>query len=69
MISTRFVPVVLLLLVLASVPTTMHSYLGATANDGRHTEVIASTLLASPAQPVDRRDDWVRRVYGSDDWD
>ena len=68
MISTRFVSVVLFLLVLTAVPTTMHSYLGATSNDGFRTSVIAPTLLESPSQPVERRDDWVRRVYGSDDW-
>ena len=68
MISTRFVSIILGLVVLAAIPTTVHSYFGAIREDGRRVAAIDPTLLGMSSTPVQRDDRWARRVYGSHDW-
>lgn len=68
MLHSRYVPVLCALLMLAAIPTTIHSYLGTAIDDGLRASATSDTLLDMTSDPVDRRDRWVRNVYGSDDW-
>jgi hypothetical protein len=53
---------------LALVPTVIHTYLGATSNDGRVTSAISRSLLDLPSEPTSRRTTWVKEIFDSDDW-
>lgn len=60
-------PIVGLLLV-AFVPTYVHSYRGATIDDGRRTAAIDLRLDGSEAQATDRKAEWVQRRFDATDW-
>jgi hypothetical protein len=68
MISTRFAPIVIVLLGLALVPTVLHSYLGVKTQDGLTTKQIETTLAGIPFAPTQRRATWGKSVFDSDDW-
>ncbi len=68
MISNRYAFPAALLLCVALVPTVIHSYLGATLDDGRHTSAIAASLAGLGFRPTNRHDKWGKDVYDSDDW-
>lgn len=68
MISSRYALPVLLVLVVALIPTVIHSYLGATLDDGRTTAAIEPVLAGFTSAPAGRNPEWGREVFGSDDW-
>lgn len=68
MISTRYAIPVITLLILALIPTLLHSYIGATYNDGKSVHNIAKTLTNFASSPSQRNKTWGKDVYGSDDW-
>lgn len=68
MIATRYLPAVCLLVMLALVPTIIHSYSGDVTVDGRDTTRIASTLAEYSGTPTTRADTWGKRRFDSDDW-
>lgn len=68
MISSRYAGVVALLLMLALVPTAIHSYWGVTATDGLTTRAIESALAGAPSTPTARKPAWVLNNLDSVDW-
>ncbi len=69
MISSRYVIPVILIVVLALVPTVIHSYIHARVDDGRATASIPTTLAGMSSRPFTRHNAaWVRDLYASDDW-
>ena len=68
MISARYTVLVCALLAVALVPTIIHSYVGARADDGRVTQAVGSTLAGLVSKPTDRRAQWVEETYDSVDW-
>jgi hypothetical protein len=68
MISSRFVPAVLLLVTLALVPTVIHSYIGDVAVDGRTTRSIPAELAGYVSTPSARNEGWGRQRFDSHDW-
>ena len=67
MFSTRFAAPVLALLVLAAVPTVIHSYVGSAVTDGRSARDLPMTLGTEHGAPTTRRANWGDRV-SSTDW-
>lgn len=68
MISTRYVPVICVLLAVALVPTVIHTYAADPWTDGRATSAIPSTLNGFTGLASDRHPGWGQRRFGSDDW-
>lgn len=68
MISTRYAGWVLVLLVLALVPTVIHSYAAVTVNDGKSAARIPATLAGYSSLPGPRNADWGRRRFDTNDW-
>ncbi len=68
MISSRYGPAVALLLCLALVPTVIHSYYGFLHQDGLTTKAIATDLVGFFSSPTDRKPQWVREMFGAEDW-
>jgi len=68
MISSRFGVAVSILLALAIVPTVIHGYVGARADDGLVTGTIDTTLGGLTSEPTRRRAAWVTEIFDSDDW-
>jgi hypothetical protein len=68
MISARYATLVAVLVALALVPTTIHSYVGARATDALTTHAIPAVLAGANSQPTNRRPGWVRDALQSDDW-
>ncbi|MFC1630592.1 hypothetical protein ACFL2N_01490 [Pseudomonadota bacterium] len=69
MISSRYVIPVSLLLILALLPTIIHSYLGSEYDDGRSVQTIPRALAGFSSEPYLRhKDQWVKSLYGSEDW-
>lgn len=68
MISARYAGVVAGLLVLALVPTAIHSYWGATTTDGLTTRAIDSALAGAPSTATARKPAWVVNHLDSVDW-
>jgi hypothetical protein len=66
--SSRFAPAVCVLVALALVPAVMHSYVGATAIDGRSTSRIPSELAGFSSTPSTRHAGWGEDKFESDDW-
>lgn len=69
MISSRYAPIVALLLILALVPTIIHSYLQQKTDD----EVIVSSTIPSiegyTSEPFTRHNtEWVKTMFDSEDW-
>jgi hypothetical protein len=70
-IATRYGGIVLALLALTLVPTVIHSYVGATIDDGRTTAVISTMLAGYTAASGDlgeRDETWGQRRFESTDW-
>jgi hypothetical protein len=67
-ISFRFVPIVCAMLLLALVPTWIHSYSGAAHADGLTTSGIPAALGAYHGLPTARNATWGKRRFDSDDW-
>ncbi len=68
MIATRYGGAVLGLLALALVPTVIHSYVGATIDDGLSTAAIPATLAGYTSEPSGRNATWGQRRFESFDW-
>jgi hypothetical protein len=68
MLSSRYAPAVCVALVLALIPTVIHSYAGLVVADGRTTASIGSILGDYSSVPTDRDGDWGRRRFESHDW-
>jgi hypothetical protein len=68
MISQRFLVPVCILLALACVPTVIHSYVGASQDDGLRTAAIPAKLGSFGSNPTKRHTNWGREIYDSDDW-
>jgi len=68
MISTRYAVPVIILLALALIPTTIHSYIGATIDDGKSVNNIAVRLNNFSSVPSKRNARWGMDVFGSKDW-
>jgi hypothetical protein len=67
-ISTRYVPAIVVLLALALVPTLIHSYSDSAADDGRRTRTIPTVLAGYPSVASDRPAGWGQRRFKSNDW-
>ncbi len=68
MISTRRAAAVLVVLLLAAVPTVVHTYMHWTVDDGwraSHVPVVLSGLTSSPQE---HNATWGRRRFATDDW-
>jgi hypothetical protein len=68
MLSSRYAPAVLVALLLALVPTLIHSYAGVVVADDRETASIPSTLASYTSTPARRSADWGKRRFESYDW-
>jgi hypothetical protein len=68
MISTRFAPVVIVLLALALVPTIIHSYGSADVTDGLTAAAIPFELAGESGTATKRRPEWVMDRLESRDW-
>jgi hypothetical protein len=69
MISPRYSVPVMLLLVLALVPTVIHSYMQSRDDDGRKTAAIPRVLADMPSTPYRRHTaQWVKGMFDSEDW-
>jgi hypothetical protein len=68
MISARYAIPTAVLIGLALIPTTIHSYVGIKTNDGRTTRAIGTTLAGMPSQPTARKAEWVIDRLESRDW-
>ena len=49
-------------------PTVLHTYVGATADDGRVTKAIDESVAGLQSMDTKRREDWVLDTYDSQDW-
>jgi hypothetical protein len=68
MINPRYAAAVAVLLAVALVPTVIHSYRGAHADDGWRTTRLPETLADARSTPTGRRPGWVRETFATDDW-
>jgi hypothetical protein len=68
MISTKYVPAVCILILLALVPTIIHSYAGFVVKDVRSTESIPASIGGFTSVPSTRDAGWGQRRFESDDW-
>ena len=68
MISTRYVVPLCVLLVLALVPTVIHSYFDDRFDDGRRAAAVSERMAGYYSSPTGRNATWGRRRFGSDDW-
>lgn len=68
MISARYAPVLCVLVGLALVPTTIHTYMNLTFTDGRRTSQLPQLLADYRAIPGKRSVGWGQRRFESDDW-
>lgn len=68
MIATRHATAVAVLVVLALVPTLIHSYGGVVEDDNRRAAAVPAVLGTFTSQDTDRNPNWGRRHFESDDW-
>ena len=68
MLSSRYAPALCVVLLLALVPTIIHSYVGVVVHDGRVTASISRTLQSYTSAPTKRPVDWGERHFDSHDW-
>ena len=68
MIAYRFLPVLVVLLAIALVPTLIHSYAGSVVRDGRTAAALGRTLAGYASTPSSRNATWGQRRFNSDDW-
>ena len=65
--STRYSAPLVALLLVALVPTVVHSYLGLRQDDGRRA-MMATRALRPPGSATKRGVEWAREILGTDDW-
>lgn len=68
MIAARYAIPVALMLMLALVPTVIHSYLNLTEEDGRSISNINSRLGNFTSTDTSRKAGWVKEIFDTDDW-
>jgi len=68
MTSSRYALPVALVLMLALIPTAIHSYLGLKADDGLSVKNIKSVLDNFNSTPTNRQPGWGEETFGSEDW-
>jgi len=68
MTSARYALPVALVLMLALIPTAIHSYLGLKADDGLSVKNIKSVLDNFNSIPTSRQSGWGKETFGSEDW-
>jgi hypothetical protein len=68
MISARYAAPTAVLLVLALVPTVIHSYRHLSVDDGLRVADIPAPLAGWPSRPTDRKAVWVKNNLDADDW-
>jgi len=68
MISSRFLMPVMLLIVLALVPTVIHYYAAATTDDGLTVNAINRSIEGFRVESTARRARWVEETFASNDW-
>lgn len=66
--STRYATPIALLIALALVPVVIHSYVGATATDGRRVSDVPLVLGAFTGAATVRDATWGQRHFESEDW-
>jgi len=66
--SSRYAPAVIVALIVALVPTIIHSYVGLVVTDGRHAAAIPTTLLNYSSNPTKRSATWGASHFDSEDW-
>jgi hypothetical protein len=66
--SSRYGPVLCVLVAVALVPTVLHRYVGAKGADGRLAAAIPVTLAGAMATPSARDQGWGERRFQSRDW-
>jgi hypothetical protein len=67
-ISTRYVPGVAVLVTIALVPTIVHSYVGASVDDGRKTAAIPTRLNGLDGRSTNRPSIWAEETFASTDF-
>jgi hypothetical protein len=67
-ISTRYVPAACAVVLMALVPTIIHSYAGLVVRDARSTAAIPTTIAGFTSVPSSRDQGWGKRRFESDDW-
>jgi hypothetical protein len=69
MISLRYSVAVVLLLLIALIPTVIHTYVGAQSDDGKSVSLVPDVLNGWTSTPYSRhKAKWVEDMYGSSDW-
>src|SRR5690349_592526 len=68
MISTRYARAVIALLVVALVPTIIHSYAGLRQDDGIDSSKISTSLASYVGTPSGRDAEWGQRRFEATDW-
>jgi hypothetical protein len=69
MISPRYSLAVILLLLIALIPTVIHTYVGAKSDDGKSVKLVPEVLNGWSSTPYSRhKAKWVNDMYGSNDW-
>jgi hypothetical protein len=68
MMSTRYLPVVAVLLAVALVPTVVHTYAGVTASDGKSSGLVAMRLDGVDGIATNRSPGWVADNFGTTDF-
>jgi hypothetical protein len=67
-ISSRFATAVCVLVLVALVPTIIHSYAALVVDDGRRATRVPEVLDSFTSQPTGRNPNWGRRHFETDDW-
>ena len=68
MLSTRYAIPTIVILVLALIPTVLHSYIGVTIDGGKSVNKIPTTLNNFTSTPARRNSQWGMDIFGSEDW-
>ena len=68
MISTRFGLILGIMLIVAIVPTFIHTYIGAVQDDQFKAESVSKELAGLTSKSTDRRAAWVKDTFDSHDW-
>jgi hypothetical protein len=68
MLSSRYAAATCVALLLALVPTIIHSYVGVVVTDGRATASIPTTLMSYTSFPTKHPVDWGESHFDSHDW-
>jgi hypothetical protein len=68
MLSSKYAPAICVALLLALVPTIIHSYARVVVSDGHTTASIPTLLSSYAAVPTRRSADWGERHFDSHDW-